>query len=80
MLVVDAEGAEGKILQGQLPEPLPRLVLFEHAHLKGAIHRIDANLRRHNFTHLADLKHNDQVGRNLPAQDRLYGRAVRPRC
>jgi FkbM family methyltransferase len=54
VLVVDAEGAEGKILQGQLPEPLPRLVLFEHAHLKGAMHRIDANLRRHNFTHLAD--------------------------
>ena len=33
ILVIDAEGAEAKILSMPLPQPLPRLVLFEIANL-----------------------------------------------
>ena len=82
ILVIDAEGAESELLgSGDLPNPPPNLVLFEHVHLSEdaqvAIHR---NLARQGFRRLADLKHLDHSSKELqlPAQDRLYGRARQP--
>ena len=82
VLVVDAEGAEARILGGNdsFPEPPPSLVLFEHAHLSAKEQgRVSANLQRQGFRHLADLRHHDHSAERhrLPPQDRLFGRPRR---
>ena len=81
VLVVDAEGNEPSILGSHsLPWPLPQLILFEHFHLSDAQReRVDVQLRRQGFEHIADLKHRDQgaLRLNMTAQDRLYGRRRR---
>jgi len=76
VLAVDAEGHEEQLLGfAPLPTPLPRLVLFEHAQLSSEGQaRIHHKLAEQNFTWLADLKHQDPLGKTLPGQDRLYGR------
>jgi hypothetical protein len=75
ILVVDAEGQEARILCCDLPLPLPRLILFEHEHLRGPDRSaISANLKRQGFVWIADLKHQDDLGRRQRPQDRLYGR------
>lgn len=76
LLVVDAEGHEPQILAGdELPEPLPRMVLFEVIHMSQADRdAIHTNLGRHGFELLADLRHQDRRGKYLPPADRLYGR------
>ena len=76
VLVVDAEGSEEDILVNATFPTLPRLVLFEHVHLsQGARANIDERLRRLGYHQLADLKHQDRIGRTMEPQDRLYGLA-----
>jgi len=80
ILVVDAEGQEERILCCALPKPLPRLILFEHEHLKGAVRTaIDDNLKRQGFIWIADLKHQDALGKRQRPHDRLYGRPIEGR-
>jgi hypothetical protein len=77
VLVIDAEGSESSILgRGDLPTPMPKLILFEHAHLTITEQNIiDNNLVRQGFSRLVDLKHMDRSARsmNQEPQDRLYG-------
>ena len=86
VLVIDAEGAEPRILLGaagdgqpakNLPAPPPSIILFEHAHLKVRDQKaIHANLARQGYQHLADLKNRDPRGARMPAANRLYARTA----
>jgi len=80
ILVIDAEGAEAKILSMPLPQPLPRLVLFEIANLKASqLAAINSSLVAQGYEHVHDLHHQDAwaVAHGLPPQDRLYGIPLR---
>jgi len=73
ILVVDAEGNEPKILGGAFPEPRPKLVLFESAHLNPDQRtRIHNNLETNGYELVAELKHQDPVGQKMGPQDTLY--------
>ncbi len=84
MLVIDVEGGEPSILGfWPLPSPLPRLVLFEHAHLSPKqIATINSTLVDQGYDLVAALKHKDAyaVAINLAPQDLLYGLRTPPRC
>ena len=76
LLVIDAEGAEGKILGGgaPLPRPRPSLILFEHVHLPRVQQEtIDAKLLREGYKHLQDLRNMDPRGARRRPANRLYG-------
>lgn len=76
ILVVDAEGAEAKILCTPLPLPLPRLVLFEIAHMPAPqLAAINSSLVSQGYEHVRDLYHQDAaaIKYHMPPQDRLYG-------
>ena len=58
-----------------LPQPLPSLLLFEHAHLKRPVlSAIDTHLKAQGYTHITDLKNMDPRGRTMRPANRLYGR------
>ena len=80
ILVIDAEGAEANILSMPLPQPLPRLVLFEIANLNASqLAAINSSLVAQGYEHVHDLHHQDAwaVAHGLPPQDRLYGIPLR---
>ena len=78
ILVVDAEGAEDRILaSAQLPSPRPQLILFERTHLRHSQKQsIEGGLIAQGYTKLADIWNGDPIGSNRlhtrPA-NRLYG-------
>ena len=78
VLVVDAEGEEERILgTGPLPEPVPRLVFFEHKHLKDRqVATIERNLAKQGFERIAEIPHVARTGA-LHRGDMLYGRPRR---
>jgi len=73
LLVVDAEGNEPKILSGAIPEPKPKLILFEIASLQQEeLDIIDENLQNEGYHLIKKLKHQDKVGLTMAPQDALY--------
>jgi len=74
ILIVDAEGEEGKILAGRpLPSPRPELVLYEHKHLeRGVQHRINESLHKQGYRLATSIGHGANPG------DLLYARAAGP--
>lgn len=81
VLVVDAEGSEEDILVNATFPTLPRLVLFEHAHLtRSALAHIRDRLQGLGYRHLAELKHQDRIGKFMAPQDMLYGLCRGYRC
>lgn len=79
VLVVDVEGSEEVLLgHGNLPTPLPDLVLFESVHLPPASRAvIHDNLSRQGYVRAAALRHNDAVARSSTKHafhDWLYAR------
>lgn len=87
LLVIDAEGAEPRILgvpsrEGDpprdLPTPLPWMILFEHSHLRARDQRaIHATLSRQGYSHITDLKNRDPRGVHMPPANRLYARTAK---
>ena len=78
VLVIDAEGAEPRILaRGDLPQPPPDFVLFEMVHLADTDRAlIDANLRRQGYARRAALRHQDANAlHSKKTHDWLYARA-----
>jgi FkbM family methyltransferase len=85
ILVIDAEGAEERILaSARLPSPRPELILFERTHLHTSQKRsIEGSLRAQGYVKLGDIWNGDPVGSNrlhTPPANRLYGlrRGARP--
>ena len=78
ILVLDAEGAEARILGNEdLPSPKPSLVFFERVALRASEkYAIDRRLRAQGYEHLADLRNGDPRGARTssPPANRLYGK------
>jgi FkbM family methyltransferase len=83
ILVVDAEGAEQRILATvDLPYPRPSLILFERAHLQMSQKvAIDSRLRSQGYVWIKDVRNGDPLGsrKSTPAANRLYGLLPRVR-
>ncbi len=75
LLVVDAEGEEKIILGGALPSPAPRLIFYEHKHIKDRhVRAIEENLARQGFERIAEIPHIAARNGAKHRGDMLYGR------